>query len=112
MSEKRLLNLSNKVHVLNTEVSHLQAKMKKLREDMDGNSDKIDQVDVQLKQIANDLEEIEQWVADEEQEERLMRKKEIESDIERRSDWRSLWIAIISTGLGGGVTLIAQYLFF
>jgi septal ring factor EnvC (AmiA/AmiB activator) len=86
--------------------------MKKLREDMDGNSEKIDQVDIQLKQIANDLQEIEQWVADEEQEERLMRKKEIESDIERRSDWRSLWIAIISTGLGGAITLIAQYLFF
>lgn len=109
--DKRLLNLSNKVHVLNTEVSHLQAEMDNLRQDMEGQSDEIDVIDERLDVISSDIQEIEQWVSSEERQQRIDQKKRIKSELQKESDWRSFWIAVISALLGAFSAGLLQWLF-
>jgi uncharacterized coiled-coil DUF342 family protein len=111
MSEdKQYLNLSNQVHVLNTEISHLQAEVDKMQQNMSEQSEEIVEINKRIKTLKKSIKGLEDWIQDEEEAQRLEQRREFRKEMQSRSNWWSLGIAVISALLGSGATILAQWL--
>jgi hypothetical protein len=115
MEEQERLNIKSQVHVLNTEVSHLQARLdrvhQELSEENDATRKDIEDIVKRVDALEERAKDLKKWVGEEverrEKQEEIQRKKDLASWRARRN----LWIAIISAVVGAIVTGFITWFF-
>ena len=113
--DQQLLRISNKVHVLETEMSHLQARVDALREQIESHldssdeeydalQDEIEDLTREVAEKTNRIENLEKWIQEEEKRRERKEKEERRREFERWSTRRK-WVVSILITLAGADSL-------
>lgn len=115
MDEEKRLSIENKVHVLSTEVSHLQARLDRVVGDLSEENEDIREEVVAIQKEADEIRsrisDLEGWVQDEQT--RLDEKREVErkKEIGLWRKKREAAITIIAAIIGAALSFLSQWIF-
>jgi outer membrane murein-binding lipoprotein Lpp len=114
MDESERLSLSNQVHVLSNEVSHLKARVDKMREDRkrrEGRVDKeLDELATDVRELEGLVEDVHDFVENRKQERKVKRKKTRKKEIWTWKKKRQVWLSILIAVVSALLTVLVQWL--
>lgn len=115
MSKKdEILSLSNKVHVLSSDISHLEAQVERLRKRCD-KGDKslrgdINEMQEKLKNTRREVESLRKWIDNRQGDIEIEEEWERKQNLKIKSKIWQLFIGLIIAIISSGLTLLIGYL--